>query len=77
MARNPSIDRRDFLTGTLRGRDQAQRKLGEHHGFGPKEEARIEGDPTASERAWELPGWEPNIDHVLKEMNDLKGIEDP
>lgn len=58
-------------------RDAVQGKLGKHYRFGWKEEARVSRDFTAPERAPELPGWEGNIDRVLKEMEDLKGIEDP
>lgn len=59
-------------------RDLAKGKLGEHYRFGWKEEARISRDFTAPEQAPDVPGWgDDNMDRVLKQMEDLSGIEDP
>jgi len=60
------ISRRQFLTGAFR----------EHYRFGWKEESRIGRDCTAPEAPPKIQGWEDGIDHVLEEMEDLKGIED-
>ncbi len=56
--------------------DLAQGKLGEHYRFGWKEEPKISRDFTAPEAAPQIPAWDGGIDSVLKEMEDLKGIED-
>jgi len=77
MARNPTFGRRDFLTGVFRRRDPVKAKLGDDYRFGRQDAARISGDVAAPEHAAGLPDWEPNIDLVLKEMNDLTGIVDP
>ena len=77
MARKHTFGRRDFLTGAFRRRDPVKGKLSDDYRFGRQDEARIGGDLTDPEHAVGLPDWEPNIDLVLKEMNDLTGIVDP
>ena len=73
-----AISRRQFLTGTFRGReaapsetgatpslprDLAQGKLGDHYSFTWNEEPPV-------------PDWDKGMDSVLEEMENLKGIED-
>ena len=73
-----AMSRRQFLTGTFRGRDIApseteaasplprdldQGKLGDHYCFTWNEEPQV-------------PDWDNGMDSVLEEMENLKGIED-
>ena len=91
MTRKAKISRRQFLTGTFRGRDVAgsrtgatsalprglvQEKLGEHNRFGWEDEPKIGRNITAPETAPQIPDWDDGIDSVLEEMENLKGIED-
>ncbi len=91
VTRTAKINRRQFLTGTFRGRnvagsrtgassdlprDLAQGKLGERNRFGWEDEPQIGRDFTAPETAPQIPDWDDGIDSVLEEMENWKGIED-
>ncbi len=58
-------------------RDLAKGKAGEHYRFGWKEEARISRDFTAPTRAPAASDPDRNMNHVLQELEDWTGIEDP
>jgi len=76
MTRKAEITRRQFLTGAFRARDPARGKLAEPYGLGWQKDPRFSRDFTAPETAPRIPDWDDGIEHVLEEMEDLKGIED-
>ena len=91
VTRTAKINRRQFLTGAFRGRDVAlsrtgassalprdltQGRLDEYYRFGREDEPQIGRNFTAPETAPQIPNWDDEIDSVLEEMEDLKGIED-
>jgi hypothetical protein len=69
VTRRAKINRRQFLTGTFRGRDAALSRTEATSALpGP--------DVTTPETAPQIPNWDDGIDSVLEEMENLKGIED-
>jgi hypothetical protein len=76
VTRTAKINRRQFLTGTFRERNLAERKLGERYRQGREDEPHIGRDFTAPETAPQIPDWDNGIESVLEEMENLKGIED-
>lgn len=74
VMRDRTIGRREFLTGLFHGRNRPPEVAGlnvlDHESRGPENARNQHGAP-------ELPDWERNMDRVLKEMNDLKGIKEP
>ncbi len=71
MSRDRAIGRRDFLLGAFRGRNRAVAFTGMGAWTHALDESRGAEDTPRP------PDWERDMDHVLKEMHDLKGIEDP
>ena len=69
-----TIGRREFLTGLFRGRKRSS-AITDLNGLA--HEPRGTGAALNHHGAPELPDWERNMDRVLTEMNDLKGIEEP
>lgn len=85
------ISRRQFLTGAFRGRDAARSgidgvsalprnlalgQLAAHDRLGWNGDPETGRDFSAPEAAAQFQDWENEIDRVLEEMENLKGIED-
>ena len=83
------ISRRDFLTGALRGRNDAAKDPSARrspHGpgrdfdrypLGRNEEVAPRGGLAAPERTPETPERERNLAGAIEQLNDLTGIEEP
>ncbi|MCP5067785.1 MAG: hypothetical protein GY946_14585, partial [bacterium] len=57
--------------------NQVQGKLGENYRFGWLEEPEISRDYIAPLTAPDIPAWDHDLSSVLKQMDDLSGIEEP